>query len=199
MDKPSNTADDILAAARSLIVAGGYNGFSYADIAEVVGIRKASIHHHFPSKVDLVQTLVRRYLEDAATGMTELERNVPEPSQLLRTYAGFWAQCIEDASRPICVCALLASELPALPPEVAVEVRAYFQFLSGWLTRVFERGADQGSLAIAAAPRVEAEAFMATVHGAMISARAYGDVLTFGIILAPTLQKLIPGAVSGKA
>jgi len=40
---------------------------------------------------------------------------------------------------------------------------------------------------------------MATVHGAMISARAYGDVLTFGMILAPTLQKLIPGAISGKA
>ncbi|TIR23038.1 MAG: TetR/AcrR family transcriptional regulator [Mesorhizobium sp.] len=194
MDRPSNTADDILAAARRFIVAGGYNGFSYADIAEVVGIRKASIHHHFPSKVDLVQTLVRRYLEDAVTGMTELERNVPEPPELLRTYAGFWAQCIEDASRPFCVCALLASELPALPPEVAVEVRAYFQFLSGWLTGVIERGAWQGTLTIAAAPRVEAEAFMATVHGAMLSARAYGDVLTFSMILAPTLQKLIPEA-----
>ena len=191
MDKPSNTADDILAAARRFIVAGGYNGFSYADIADVVGIRKASIHHHFPSKVDLVQTLVRRYLEDAVTGMTELERNVPEPTELLRTYIGFWAQCIEDASRPICVCAMLASEVPALPPEVAVEVKAYFQFLSRWLTGVIERGAAQGTLTIAAAPRVEAEAFMATVHGAMLSARAYGDVLTFGMIIAPTLQKLI--------
>ncbi|RVD47050.1 TetR/AcrR family transcriptional regulator, partial [Mesorhizobium sp. M2D.F.Ca.ET.140.01.1.1] len=39
MNKPSNTADDILAAARTFIVAGGYNGFSYADIAEVIGIR----------------------------------------------------------------------------------------------------------------------------------------------------------------
>jgi len=193
MNKLSNTADDILAAARTFIVAGGYNGFSYADIAEVIGIRKASIHHHFPSKVDLVQTLVRRYRDDAATGMGELERNVPEPPELLRTYAGFWARCIEDASRPMCVCAMLASELPALPPEVAVEVRAYFQFLSGWLTGVIERGAEQGTLTIAAAPRVEAEAFMATVHGAMLSARAYGDTLTFGMILAPTLQKLIPG------
>lgn len=193
MDKPSNTADDILAAARTFIVAGGYNGFSYADIAEVIGIRKASIHHHFPSKVDLVQTLVRRYLEEAVTGMAELERNIPEPAELLRTYAGFWAQCIEDASRPICVCALLACELPALPPQVAVEVRAYFRFLSGWLTDVIERGAAQKTLTISATPRAEAEAFMATVHGAMLSARAYGDVLTFGVIMAPTLRKLIPG------
>ena len=193
MSNLSSTSDDILASARNLIMSGGYNGFSYADISEVVGIRKASIHHHFPSKVDLVQTLVRRYRDDAATGMGELERNVPEPPELLRTYAGFWARCIEDASRPMCVCAMLASELPALPPEVAVEVRAYFQFLSGWLTGVIERGAEQGTLTIAAAPRVEAEAFMATVHGAMLSARAYGDTLTFGMILAPVLQKLIPG------
>jgi len=188
----SKTADDILAAARTFIVAGGYNGFSYADVAEVVGIRKASIHHHFPSKADLVQTLVKRYLDDAVTGFAELERNVCEPAELLRTYTGFWAQCIEDASRPFCVCAQLASELPALPLEVAVEVKAYFRFLSGWLTGVIERGAAQGALTISASPRVEAEAFMATVHGAMLSARAYGDVLTFGMILTPTLQKLIP-------
>jgi TetR/AcrR family transcriptional repressor of nem operon len=192
MSKPSNTADEILAAARTFVIAGGYNGFSYADIAEVIGIRKASIHHHFPSKVDLVQTLVKRYLDDAVTGFGELERKVPEPAELLRTYAGFWAQCIEDVSRPFCVCAQLASELPALPPEIAVEVRAYFQFLSGWLTGVIERGAEQGTLTISASPRIEAEAFMATVHGAMLSARAYGDVLTFAMILTPTLQKLIP-------
>lgn len=192
MSKPSNTADEILAAARTFIIAGGYNGFSYADIAEVIGIRKASIHHHFPSKVDLVRTLLKRYLDDAVTGMGELERNVPEPPELLRTYAGIWARCIKDASMPFCVCALLASEQPALPPEVAVEVRAYFQFLSGWLTGVIERGAEKGTLAISASPRVEAEAFMATVHGAMLSARAYGDASTFGMILTPTLQKLIP-------
>jgi TetR/AcrR family transcriptional repressor of nem operon len=44
MNTPSSTADDILACARALIVAGGDNGFSYADIAETVGIRKPSIH-----------------------------------------------------------------------------------------------------------------------------------------------------------
>src|SRR5436309_14940814 len=112
MSNLSPTSDDILACARSLIIAGGYNGFSYADIAEVVGIRKASIHHHFPSKVDLVRTLVRRYREEAEAGMKGLERNVGGPVELLETYAGFWAKCIGDASIPFCVCALLASELP---------------------------------------------------------------------------------------
>lgn len=190
MSNLSTTSDDILASARTLIVAGGYNGFSYADIAEVVGIRKASIHHHFPSKVDLVRTLVTRYREDAEKGFAELERNVPDSLELLQTYAGYWAKCIEDASIPFCVCALLANELPVLPPEVAAEVRAYFHFLSAWLTSAIERGAEQGSLKISGVARIEAEAFMATVHGAMLSARAYGTPAVFGIILAPTLQRL---------
>ena len=69
----SNTYDEILNSAEKLIVSGGYNGFSYADIAAVVGIRKASIHHHFPNKVDLVRALVTRYRVNAETGLAEVE------------------------------------------------------------------------------------------------------------------------------
>ena len=186
------TSDEILASARTLIMSGGYNGFSYADIAGVVGIRKASIHHHFPSKVDLVRTLVKRYREDAEVGVAALEQGVQDPLELLKAYAGHWARCIEDASRPFCVCALLASELPALPPEVAAEVKAFFRFLSTWLTSVMERGSREGALNLSSEPRVEAEAFMASVHGAMLSARAYGTPEVFPTILAPTLQRLSP-------
>lgn len=184
------TSDQILASARNFIVSGGYNGFSYADIAEVVGVRKASIHHHFPSKVDLVRTLVARHRERTEVSMADLESKFPDPLALLQTYAGYWAKCIEDASVPFCVCALLASELPALPPEVAVEVRAYFRSLSSWLTKVMNRGAEQGILKFAGSAELEAETFMATVHGAMLSARAYGNPALFDAILTPTVQRL---------
>lgn len=189
------TSDEILASARTLIMSGGYNGFSYADIAEVVGIRKASIHHHFPGKVDLVRTLVKEYREDAERAVAALEHELPDSLDILEAYAGHWAQCIEDASRPFCVCALLASELPALPPEIAGEVKAFFRFLSTWLTSVMERGSREGALILSSQPRVEAEAFMACVHGAMLSARAHGTPEVFPAILAPTLQRLSPTAV----
>jgi len=190
MNKLSTTANDILACARTLIVKGGYNGFSYADIADVVGIRKASIHHHFPSKVDLVKTLLVGYRQEAEDGFTGLAQAVPASRELLSAYIGYWQACIRDASAPFCVCAMLASELPALPEEVALEVRAYFRFLSGWLTSVLERGVQQGVMSLRHAPRVEAEAFMASVHGAMLSARAYGDAEMFGTIMTAQLERL---------
>jgi TetR/AcrR family transcriptional repressor of nem operon len=190
MNKSPSTADDILNCARSLIVAGGYNGFSYADIAEVVGIRKPSIHHHFPSKADLVKTLVIRYREAAEEGIANLERAIPGPLDQLKAYIAYWKTCIGDASAPFCICALLANELPVLPEEIALEIRAYFRFLSGWLTSVLERGAALGVVTLTDTPRVAAEAFMATVHGAMLSARAYGDTAIFGTIMDPQLARL---------
>jgi len=190
MSNVSTTSDSILACARSLILAGGYNGFSYADIAGVVGIRKASIHHHFPSKVDLVRTLLARYRQEADAGIAHLERNIPDPLEQLQAYTHYWETCIIDASAPFCVCALLANELPVLPQEVALEVRAHFRSLSAWLTSVLERGVQQGRLHLLKPPRVEAEVFMATVHGAMLSARAYGDPKMFGLITAPLLERL---------
>lgn len=190
MSNMTNTFDDILRCARALIVEGGYNGFSYADISEVVGIRKASIHHHFPSKVDLVRTLVARYREEAEAGIVEMDRRYPEPADQLRAYTGYWQVCIGDGSRPFCVCALLASEIPVLPQEIVVEVRAYFRMFSAWLTSVMERGGQQGTLVLSGTAHAEAEAFIATVHGAMLSARAYGDPGIFTLITQPLIERL---------
>ncbi|MGN6095511.1 MAG: TetR/AcrR family transcriptional regulator [Bosea sp. (in: a-proteobacteria)] len=192
MATASTTSDDILRCTRSLIVQGGYNGFSYADIAKVVGIRNASIHHHFPGKSDLVRALVARHREQSEAGLANLERHVSDPVEQLQAYIGHWKACIGDASASFCLCALLAGEIPVLPDDVVVEVRAYFRSLSGWLTSVLERGADLGRLRLTGSARDEAEIFMATVHGAMLSARAYGDPGMFGAITRPILQRLVP-------
>jgi TetR/AcrR family transcriptional repressor of nem operon len=190
MNKTSSTADEILACARVLIVSGGYNGFSYADIANVIGIRKPSIHFHFPSKAILVTTVVTRYREAAEEGIATLEGAIPDPLEQLRAYVDYWKTCIGDASSPFCVCALLANELPVLPEEVALQIRAYFRVLSGWITSALERGAEQGIISLTDTPRIEAESFMATAHGAMLSTRAYEDTGMFGSIMDSQLERL---------
>ncbi|AEQ51977.1 TetR/AcrR family transcriptional regulator [Pelagibacterium halotolerans] len=190
MTKLSSTAADILDCTRTLIMAGGYNGFSYADIAEVVGIRKASIHHHFPSKVDLVRSLVLHYREDARSGFAALEKSSPDPRRQLSQYLGYWQTCLSDGTAPICICALLASELPKLPPEIATEVRLHFETLSQWLCSALARGAEQGVFRLSNTPSKEAEVFMATVHGGMLSARVSGDPKLFGMIATALLDHL---------
>lgn len=77
-----------------------------------------------------------------------------------------------------------------MPQDVVLEVRAHFRSLSAWITSVLERGAKQGVLVLSSDARAEAEMFMAAVHGAMLSARAYGDPEVFGVITEPLFDRL---------
>lgn len=187
----SPKAAEIVASARAHLAAGGYNSFSYADLSSEVGIAKASIHHHFATKADLVRVVVQLYRQEARNGLQALSSQVPEPVAQLRAYADYWIACIRDGTSSFCVCAMLAAELPVIPAEVAVEVKGFFQDLSAWLAQVLTQGAADGSFALQAAPEKEAESLMAAVHGAMLSARAYGgDADVFNQIVQSAFKRL---------
>jgi TetR/AcrR family transcriptional repressor of nem operon len=186
----SSRAGEIITRAQALLAAGGYNGFSYADISASVGISKASVHHHFPGKADLVQAVVKRYREQARTGLAAMESQISDPLAQLQAYTGYWASCILDGSSSFCVCAMLAAELPAIPEQVADEVRGHFCDLAAWLAGVLEKGAAKGVFRLRAEPEPEAMALMATVHGAMLSARALGDPEVFATIVEAGVERL---------
>lgn len=183
-------AAEIVAHTRSLLAAGGYNSFSYADLAAQVGITKPSIHHHFSSKEVLVKTVVMLYRQEAREGLASLERQFDDPLSELHAYADYWAGCILSGASPFCICAMLATELPTIPEEVAFEVRAHFRDLSGWLASVLKRGAARGQFHLLNSPAVSAHAFMAVVHGAMLVARALDDPKSFSATVRPAILKL---------
>jgi TetR/AcrR family transcriptional repressor of nem operon len=185
----SNTAIRIRETAHDLIAERGYFGFSYADIAEIVGIRKASIHHHFPSKVDLVVATLKEYrakLVEAAGGLD----NITDPLQRIKLYVQHWAECVKNNNRPICIAALLSAELPALPEEIQTEVRLHFTYLVSWAKATMKEGVRHGTMHLENSPEVEAQSFVALVHGAMISARALGSADIFNSITKGALERL---------
>ncbi|NWE12989.1 TetR/AcrR family transcriptional regulator [Pseudomonas yamanorum] len=187
----SPKAAEIVAHARLLLAAGGYNSFSYADISQRVGISKASIHHHFPSKAELVRNVVIRYREEAREGMAHLAQQLGDPLAEINAYVDYWSSCILDGTSSFCICAMLAAELPMIPSEIADEVCGHFEDLTTWLTSVIEKGQATRQFHVAGEPAVEAMALMATVHGAMLAARAFGAPETFRTIVQPTIQRLI--------
>ena len=185
-----STSEKILDMAQSRIIAGGYNGFSYADISDAIGIRKASIHHHFPTKAELVSALVGRYTRQAESGLRSVLEHVPHPSAQLDVYVGHWQKCIADASQPFCMCAMLASEIQMLPPDVASLVRGHFENLAGWLETVLEAGARQNVFRLSNSPEAQAQILMASIHGAMLSARAMDNPDIFIAVIGPQVAAL---------
>lgn len=65
--------DEILHRAIDLIKEKGDLGWSYEDIATFVGIRKASVHYHFPKKEDLIEEAARVYI---AQVNSEVQRGI---------------------------------------------------------------------------------------------------------------------------
>lgn len=134
------TAGKLVGEAGQLLMRGGYNGFSYADLSERLGIRKPSIHHHFPSKVDLVVAVVERTRATTRARTALLDDPSTSAMDQLLAYTGFWQRCITDQTAPFCLAGVLAAELPSLPDGIAASVRGHFVDLARWLERVLALG-----------------------------------------------------------
>jgi TetR/AcrR family transcriptional regulator, transcriptional repressor for nem operon len=185
-----DTADRILESAHALLADRGYSAFSYADIAEMVKIRKPSIHHHFPTKEILVTTVLKRHRDKLGTALSTLTQRVDNPLKRLDAYVLHWEKCIRDRTEPICIAALLGAELPSLPEEVKLEVKRYFRDLRAWVKETLEDGHSKGIIRLEQSASAEAETFIALMHGAMISARTYGTSKVYTVVMQGALSRL---------
>ncbi|WP_438876632.1 TetR/AcrR family transcriptional regulator, partial [Bacillus cereus group sp. BC7] len=61
METKPTVREQILDHAITLMMLRGYNGFSYRDLSDLVGVKTSSIHYYFPSKDDLVLEAVSVY------------------------------------------------------------------------------------------------------------------------------------------
>jgi len=184
------TANRIIEAGRQLIMRCGYSGFSYADIADAIDIRKASIHHHFPTKPDLVIAVLNDWREMFDADMASLEASGADALEQLRAYVGHWERCIADDTAPFCVAGMLGAELPALPEDVAKAVKAFFENLTAWLEQVLESGVENKLIKLGSSVQTEAATLVSLVYGAMLAARAYGNAALFKEVTDSAIERL---------
>ena len=140
------TAKRIMDVAHQLLVERGFSAFSYADIADAIHIRKASIHHHFPTKTALVVAVLDRHRQRMLEAHAALDKHVSSPVDRLKKFVGHWEACIQSMTEPFCIAALLGAELPGLPEEVQAEVEKHFIHLRQWIARTLKAGLKQKTI-----------------------------------------------------
>src|ERR1051325_5903944 len=139
-----DTKTAIMDAAQELIQRRGANAMSYQDISEAVGIRKASIHHHFPTKDDLIEAVIERYAEYAFGLMDGIFASKLDPAAKLRHYAGLFEATLADGKRDkVCPCAMLGAELATLNSPAAARVRRFYEENDARLARVLEERSEE--------------------------------------------------------
>lgn len=178
VSEPLDTFNRILDAAQELVQERGFNKMGHTDISRRLGIRNASIHYHFAKKAELGVALVYRYRRHLEAQLRNIDDvGVSPPEQLERYLAAYRAVVHPDGR--ICLCTVLAGDYNTLPEGMQREVRAFFDLNETWLTRVFAEGRATQTLRVPDTPEGAAFAFLATLEGTMLLARASGNVKRF--------------------
>lgn len=173
-----SSRDKILDAATKMAQAHGYGGLNLRALAEDVGIKAASLYHHFPSKADLATAVARRYWEDAAAGLEVLSSKAADPAERLRRFPGTFRTALENDNR-ICLCSFMTAEFDDLPETVRTEVEAFTDVNVSWLGKTLVAA---GIVGIKDATK-RAHAIFAAVAGAQLMARGRSDIKIFDAVI----------------
>ena len=181
-----NTRDLLMETATGLVRRQGYCGFSYADLSDAVGIRKASIHHHFPSKEDLGEAVVDSYTESFSEKLDAIQQETSDPLERLQCYAELYREGLRR--KEACLCGVLASEIAVLPDRIRKGVRRFMSANLRWLEKTLEEGA-LGGLRADIQPRREARTVLSALQGALIISLSTQDPAAFD----ETVEGLLSG------
>jgi len=173
----ADTSQRILDVAERLVQTRGFNGFSYADIAEALEVTKASLHYHFPTKGDLGKRLIERYEEGFLAALRSIDSAGAGARDKLKRYIRIYADVLRD--NRMCLCGMLASDYATLPKPMKEEVKHFFDENEQWLAAVLDAGRKAGKLEFKGSALELARAMVGSLEGAMMLARSYGEVSRF--------------------
>ncbi|RZI98195.1 MAG: TetR/AcrR family transcriptional regulator [Rubrivivax sp.] len=173
--------DEILRVGRDLMQTRSFQGFSFQDVADRVGIRKASIYHHFPSKESLgaavMNDMTVRFLRwsDARRGT---------PQQQLQAYIDM-VRDIVGAGRCLCPAGSSVAGWECMSDELRLAVTTLRDRQVAWLARVID-----GIEGLGVPADQMAACFFAVTQGGLLSARMSGRIEDFDFAVAPVRTQL---------
>jgi TetR/AcrR family transcriptional regulator, transcriptional repressor for nem operon len=185
-----DTAQRLIDVAMELIQTRGFSAISYQDLADRLGIRKASIHYHFPSKTDLGVAALHAYVGEfeAVLGKIDADPRLTFVKRFDQYCEPFRA--LAATPDRVCMCGALASELFALPEEMQPLIKAFFAMHETWLTALVRHGTKSGEFRRIAAPEKVAHTIFSALQGSLIVRRTAGEPAKTDAVIA-TLRAML--------
>ncbi|WP_310961221.1 TetR/AcrR family transcriptional regulator [Nocardioides terrisoli] len=184
----STTRERILELATNVVQRSGYHALHFADLADGVGIKKASLHYHFPTKEALGRTVMTTYRQQMRGQLAEIDAGTRDPMARLAAYVGLYRGVIDGSADHMCPGGMLAAETMSLPKELRQQMLGFFQENEEWVANVI---ADLRPELDAAARMRMAREVIATLQGHLLIARLYQDGSVFDLVWSGLEQLLM--------
>jgi TetR/AcrR family transcriptional repressor of nem operon len=175
--------DALLSAGEEIVCREGFGGFSYGSLANAVGVRKASLHHHFPTKAEFGLALVERHRDRLEGDRAAAEFDPRRGSAAMRAWLRERREHLGDGAR-LDLLTAFALETPALPGALQAALDRARATLLARIRAILLAGRRDRSIAVPGDIESEAQTILALVEGGEIAARAAGDAAAFDRVLA---------------
>jgi AcrR family transcriptional regulator len=128
---PASRREELLTQAVRMFAAHGYTQVSIEDIGNAVGISGPSVYNHWPNKLDLLVTTLRRGAAALAMDVSTVYRRAPDAAAALRMLIGFYVALSQTHHETI---GLLITDIGHLPDGERHAIRrAQRDFVSEWV------------------------------------------------------------------
>lgn len=126
----------ILQLTEDMIRQGGYNSFSFRNIANGIGIKSSSVHYHFATKEDLGVAVTRYYTEKFIAALPNPAVIVAEDRDPIEIFVSAFRSALSE-DKGMCLCGMLGAQADVLPASLVFELRAFFNKNKEWLTGAY--------------------------------------------------------------
>jgi TetR/AcrR family transcriptional regulator, transcriptional repressor for nem operon len=165
MKNINQTNQHILFYTRHFLQCKGYNGFSYKDISQKLGIKNAAVHNYYPRKEDLVAALLEDSRKNLAANIAQIVESGGSARDQLQYYFDYALKEF-DEGKSICPPGSVILDFEELPAKVKMQNLLLLDDILSWISRVLKIGLEQGEFNFSGSVDARAEVVVEALMGA---------------------------------
>ncbi len=167
MTKGEQTRADIVACAKNLFYARGYDSTSFRDIVSAAGVYRGNIYHYFKTKDEILRAVIDQRLDEIRALLMQWQTRHATPKARLVAFAQMIALHKKDLIQYGCPIGSLNTELAKDRHDLQPSSRALFDLFRDWLTDqclALGYGQEAGPLALHLLGRAQGIAVIAQAY-----------------------------------
>lgn len=175
----------LLQSATELFLENGFESTSPQAIYAKSGVGQGSFYHHFTSKIDLMNAVLLRLVEDKTAQLTQITNQTSSPLQRLELYLE-----VPRVGTKGCTFGRFVYESSLSKNELSVPISEFFDSLLNFLTTNISAAEEEKLINISMPPVSMAKLIVSQIQGSYILSRIYNDgsILTESIL---TVRELL--------
>tara|TARA_R110002073_G_scaffold261039_1_gene423853 strand:- start:227 stop:793 length:567 start_codon:yes stop_codon:yes gene_type:complete len=162
----SERKQQILATAADILAHKSFAAFSYQDLADRLGIRKASIHHHFKSKDELGIELLKFFQARGDALLSETIAAADSPGAALRMIFSIGEKILFDGETKVCPSCAFEVDASNLSQAMIERLRQLTASFEQQLATLLDAARTDGEIAFLGDGNEQAAMLVSALQGA---------------------------------